>query len=84
MTLPLPPRRVNRFVARFESLCVDCLMPIHAGDEAGYIEDDLCCDACCSEWEAWMRWNMRHICPGCGEDGRTGAHGVDQGYGGCV
>lgn len=31
----------------------------------------------------WRRFRTRHLCAGCGEDGRTGTHGMSE-YGGCV
>lgn len=37
-----------------------------------------------SKWQEW-RWERshRHLCPGCGNDARVGAHGMSE-YGGCV
>jgi hypothetical protein len=52
---PPPPRRVNRFFARYEGECAECLLPINEGDPAGYIVDDVCCEVCCDEWETMTR-----------------------------
>lgn len=51
MSLPLPPRRASRFFARYEGECAECMLPIFVGDAAGYIDSDVCCEQCCTEWE---------------------------------
>lgn len=49
--LPLPPKRVARFYARWDGECSECLLPFDAGEEVGYVSNDLCCKDCCDEWE---------------------------------
>ena len=43
--------RVNRFVARFDSECAECPNDILERDEAGYVDDEVCCERCCDEAE---------------------------------
>jgi hypothetical protein len=38
---------VNRFTAAFDGECNECLTTIFEGDEAGYIDDEVCCGPCC-------------------------------------
>jgi hypothetical protein len=51
MSLPLPPKRVSRFYARWSGECAECLLPFDAGESVGYIDNDVCCEECCDEWE---------------------------------
>ncbi len=37
------------FTARFDSDCESCGNPIYEGDQAGYVDDEVCCQDC---WEA--------------------------------
>jgi hypothetical protein len=34
------------FTARYESECAECGDPIEPGDEAGYLDDEVCCEEC--------------------------------------
>jgi hypothetical protein len=36
-----------RFTARFDSDCNSCGDRITEGDEAGYVDDEVCCELCC-------------------------------------
>lgn len=40
---------IRRFTARYDSDCNQCGSAIYEGDEAGYIDDVVCCDNCCDE-----------------------------------
>lgn len=43
--------RVNRFEARYDSDCKCCGEMIYEGDEAGYVDDEVCCQTCCNDAE---------------------------------
>lgn len=43
---------VNKFTARFPSECARCPNEIEEGDEAGYIDDEVCCGDCVQAAEA--------------------------------
>lgn len=34
------------FTARYESDCAECGAAIEPGDEAGYVDDEVCCEDC--------------------------------------
>lgn len=42
---------INRFTARFDSECAECLITIFEGDEAGYVSGEVCCESCCDDAE---------------------------------
>lgn len=35
------------FTARYPGSCAQCDEHIEPGDEAGYIDDEVCCEDCC-------------------------------------
>jgi hypothetical protein len=41
-------RRVQRFVAQYESNCLECGELIEERDEAGFIDGDVACASCCN------------------------------------
>lgn len=40
-----------RFTARFDSECLSCDSAIYEGEEAGYVENEVCCALCCEDAE---------------------------------
>lgn len=38
------------FVAKYHGICNECLDDIDPGDEAGYLDDEVCCVDC---WEKY-------------------------------
>lgn len=42
---------VTRFTARFDSECSECMADIYEGDEAAYVEDEVCCGVCAAAAE---------------------------------
>lgn len=40
------------FTARYDGECAECGNTIVEGDPAGYVDDELCCQACWEEAEA--------------------------------
>lgn len=41
--------KVNRFVAAFDSECASCSIDISEGDEASYVNSEVCCEECCDD-----------------------------------
>lgn len=44
------------FTARYVGECALCGDPIDPGDEAGYIDDEVCCADCCDDVEDEATW----------------------------
>lgn len=42
---------VNRFVAAYDGACAECGELIEEGDDAGFIDDDMCCGVCVTATE---------------------------------
>ena len=43
---------IAKFIAAFDSECAKCFGDISEGDNAGYLDDEVCCEDCCDEIEA--------------------------------
>lgn len=52
MSFRIPLPRPRRFRAAYPGDCNSCLAEFDEGEEVGYVDDELVCEACCDEEDA--------------------------------